>query len=75
MVCDSLQGKDEMLGRSICTPLVKLNPEMDQTPRLLWHPIIQKGQRAGEALIAAELILKDKVCFEKLKQEELHYVG
>ncbi|KAF6728418.1 Myoferlin [Oryzias melastigma] len=53
-------GKDEMLGRSICTPLVKLSPEMDQTPRLLWHPIIQKGQRAGEALIAAELILKDK---------------
>uniref|UniRef100_A0A3P9LID1 Myoferlin n=1 Tax=Oryzias latipes TaxID=8090 RepID=A0A3P9LID1_ORYLA len=53
-------GKDEMLGRSICTPLVKLSPEMDQSPRLLWHPIIQKGQRAGEVLVAAELILKDK---------------
>lgn len=64
MVCDSLQGKDEMLGRSICTPLVKLSPEMDQSPRLFWHPIIQKGQRAGEVLVAAELILKDKVCFE-----------
>uniref|UniRef100_A0A3Q3A9Z4 Myoferlin n=1 Tax=Kryptolebias marmoratus TaxID=37003 RepID=A0A3Q3A9Z4_KRYMA len=53
-------GKDEMLGRSICSPLVKLNPGMDETPRLLWHPVIQKGQKAGEALVAAELILKDK---------------
>lgn len=60
----SAQGKDEQLGRSICTPLVKLNPSMDQIPKLLWHPIIQKGQMAGEALVAAELILKDKVCTE-----------
>lgn len=57
----SLQGKDEPLGRSVCTPLVKLHPGMDQTPKLLWYPIIQKGQKAGEALLAAELILKDKV--------------
>lgn len=41
--------------------MVKLNPGMDQTPKLLWHPIIQKGHKAGEALVAAELILKDKV--------------
>ncbi|KAI3365598.1 hypothetical protein L3Q82_010680 [Scortum barcoo] len=53
-------GKDEMLGRSVCAPLVKLNPGMDQTPKLLWHPIIQKGVKAGEALVSAELILKDK---------------
>ncbi|XP_069547483.1 myoferlin isoform X1 [Brachyistius frenatus] len=53
-------GKDELLGRSVCIPMVKLNPGMDQTPKLLWHPIIQKGQKAGEALMAAELILKDK---------------
>ncbi|XP_068440047.1 myoferlin-like isoform X2 [Clinocottus analis] len=53
-------GKDELLGRSVCAPLVKLNPGMDQTPKLLWYPIIQKGQKAGEALLAAELILKDK---------------
>ncbi|KAM3859805.1 myoferlin-like [Diretmus argenteus] len=53
-------GKDELLGRSVCTPLVKLNPGMEQKPKLLWHPIIQRGQRAGEALVAAELILKDK---------------
>uniref|UniRef100_A0A8C3B0U1 Myoferlin n=1 Tax=Cyclopterus lumpus TaxID=8103 RepID=A0A8C3B0U1_CYCLU len=55
-------GKDELLGRSVCAPLVKLTPGMDQTPKLLWYPIIQKGQKAGEALLAAELILKDKVC-------------
>ncbi|KAM8729757.1 myoferlin-like [Acanthopagrus schlegelii] len=53
-------GKDEMLGRSVCAPIVKLNPGMDQIPKLLWHPIIQKGHKAGEALVAAELILKDK---------------
>ncbi|XP_047464490.1 myoferlin isoform X3 [Mugil cephalus] len=53
-------GKDEMLGRSVCTPMIKLNPGMDETPKLLWHPIFQKGQKAGEALVAAELILNDK---------------
>ncbi|KAF7662453.1 hypothetical protein LDENG_00235470 [Lucifuga dentata] len=54
-------GKDEMLGRSVCAPLVKLNPGMDQKPKLLWHPITHKGERAGEALVAAELILKDRL--------------
>ncbi|XP_028332942.1 myoferlin-like isoform X1 [Gouania willdenowi] len=53
-------GKDELLGRTVCVPLVKLNPSMDKAPKLLWHPIIQKGQKAGEALVAAELIFKDK---------------
>ncbi|XP_056221235.1 myoferlin-like isoform X2 [Seriola aureovittata] len=53
-------GKDELLGRSVCIPMVKLNPSIDQTPKLLWHTIIQKGQKAGEALLAAELILQDK---------------
>ncbi|XP_072312686.1 myoferlin-like isoform X1 [Eucyclogobius newberryi] len=53
-------GKDEILGRSVCRPLVKLNPGIDQTPKLLWHPVLHKGLPAGEALMAAELILKDK---------------
>ncbi|XP_070708516.1 myoferlin-like [Pempheris klunzingeri] len=53
-------GKDELLGRSVCTPMVKLSPDMDKKPKLLWHPIFQKGHKAGEALVAAELILKDK---------------
>ncbi|XP_061564455.1 myoferlin-like isoform X3 [Cololabis saira] len=51
-------GKDELLGRSVLAPLVKLDPSVDQRPRLLWHPIMQRGQKAGEALVAAELILK-----------------
>ncbi|KAJ0060089.1 hypothetical protein NL108_003925 [Boleophthalmus pectinirostris] len=54
-------GKDELLGRSVCRPVVKLNPGMDQTPKLQWHPIIQKGHQAGEALMAAEIILREKV--------------
>ncbi|XP_064806910.1 myoferlin-like isoform X1 [Oncorhynchus masou masou] len=53
-------GKHELLGRSTCVPLVKLNPGMDQTPQLLWSPITHKGRRAGEVLVAAELILTDK---------------
>lgn len=40
--------------------MVKLNSNMDQIPKLMWHPIIQNGQKAGETLVAAELILKDK---------------
>ncbi|XP_031699126.1 myoferlin-like isoform X3 [Anarrhichthys ocellatus] len=73
-------GKDEMLGRSVCAPLVKLNPGMDQTPKLLWYPIIQKGQKAGEALLAAELILKDESgeldlpLFPPKKSENLYMV-
>ncbi|KAG7492728.1 hypothetical protein MATL_G00017920 [Megalops atlanticus] len=57
--CDQV-GKDELLGRSMCTPLVKLNPNMDVSPKLLWYPITQKGKPAGEVLVAAELLLKDK---------------
>ncbi|XP_040924277.1 myoferlin isoform X2 [Betta splendens] len=53
-------GKDELLGRTVYSPLVKLTPGTDGTPKLLWHPILQKGHKAGEALVAAELILKDK---------------
>lgn len=63
----TLQGKDEMLGRSICTPMVRINAGMDQTPKLLWHPIIQGGQNAGEVLVAAELILKDKVSLKSVR--------
>lgn len=56
----SAQGKDELLGRSICKPMVKLNSNMDQMPKLTWHPVIHNGQKAGETLVAAELILKSK---------------
>uniref|UniRef100_A0A674AUE7 Myoferlin n=1 Tax=Salmo trutta TaxID=8032 RepID=A0A674AUE7_SALTR len=45
--------KDQVVG------VIKV-PSVTQTPKLLWSPITQKDQRAGEVLVAAELILKDK---------------
>uniref|UniRef100_A0A8C0ZXP6 C2 domain-containing protein n=1 Tax=Castor canadensis TaxID=51338 RepID=A0A8C0ZXP6_CASCN len=54
-------GKDEFLGRSICSPLVKLNSEMDITPKLLWHPVMNGDKACGDVLVTAELILRDKV--------------
>ncbi|XP_043568406.1 myoferlin isoform X1 [Chiloscyllium plagiosum] len=53
-------GKDEFLGRCTCPPMVKLNPETDMVPKLLWYPIINGTKKSGELLFAAELILKDK---------------
>uniref|UniRef100_A0A3Q0SXZ4 Myoferlin n=1 Tax=Amphilophus citrinellus TaxID=61819 RepID=A0A3Q0SXZ4_AMPCI len=54
-------GKDEPMGRCTCPPVVKLNPSVAVSPKLLWFPVTKKGHSAGEALLAAELILKDKV--------------
>ncbi|KAI1894356.1 hypothetical protein AGOR_G00114970 [Albula goreensis] len=60
-VYDSDQvGKDEPMGRCSCPPVVKLNPGTDVAPKLLWFPVTKKGKSAGEMLVAAELILKDK---------------
>ncbi|XP_053306934.1 myoferlin isoform X2 [Spea bombifrons] len=53
-------GKDEFLGRSTCAPMVKLNPEVDVTPKLFWHPVMNANQHCGDVLVAAELILRDK---------------
>ncbi|XP_008284661.1 myoferlin isoform X2 [Stegastes partitus] len=53
-------GIDEPMGRCTCPPLVKLNPSVDVSPKLLWFPITRKGRSAGEALLAAELLLKNK---------------
>uniref|UniRef100_A0A3Q2X570 Myoferlin like n=1 Tax=Haplochromis burtoni TaxID=8153 RepID=A0A3Q2X570_HAPBU len=53
-------GKDEAMGRCTCPPVVKLNPSGAVSPKLLWFPVTKKGRSAGEALLAAELILKDK---------------
>ncbi|XP_039509145.1 myoferlin isoform X4 [Pimephales promelas] len=53
-------GKDEMLGRSTCVPLVKLTSGEDGSPKLLWEPVMYKNAPAGEVLVAAELILKTK---------------
>lgn len=56
-----MQGKDEFLGRSICSPMVKLIPEEDIIPKLLWYPVTNNGKASGDILFAAELILRDKV--------------
>ncbi|CAG6017075.1 unnamed protein product [Menidia menidia] len=53
-------GKDEPMGRCTCPPVVKLNPSVAVTPRLLWFPVTKKGRTAGDVLLAAELLLKDK---------------
>ncbi|KAG7256565.1 hypothetical protein CRUP_015909 [Coryphaenoides rupestris] len=62
-------GKDELLGRTVFSPRVEvISSRGEKKPKLLWYPIIQKGQRAGEALLAAELLLKDKL----LPKEEMY---
>lgn len=58
----ALQGKDEPMGRCTCPPVVKLNPSSPVNTKLLWFPVTMKGRNAGQMLVAAELLLKDKVC-------------
>ncbi|ELK00906.1 Myoferlin [Pteropus alecto] len=53
-------GKDEFLGRSMCSPIVKLNSEMDITPKLLWYPVMNGDKACGDVLVTAELILRHK---------------
>ncbi|XP_069317037.1 myoferlin isoform X1 [Eulemur rufifrons] len=53
-------GKDEFLGRSIFSPLVKLHSEMDMTPKLLWYPVRNGERLCGDVLVTAELILRHK---------------
>lgn len=55
------QGKDEAMGRCTCPPVVKLNLDTVVSPKLLWFPVTKKGRNAGEMLVAAELLLKEKV--------------
>ncbi|KAM9365202.1 myoferlin isoform 2-T2 [Pholidichthys leucotaenia] len=54
-------GKDEPMGRCTCPPVVKLNPSVAVSPKLLWFSVIKKGRTAGEVLVASELLLKEKV--------------
>lgn len=58
------------MGRCTCPPVVKLNPSVAVTPKLLWFPVTKKGRNVGEVLLAAELLLKDKV--QKTLQENKH---
>ncbi|XP_028585610.2 myoferlin isoform X2 [Podarcis muralis] len=53
-------GKDEFLGRTSCCPMVKLNPDIDISPKLLWYPVMNGGKACGDVLLAAELLLSEK---------------
>nr|XP_020638558.1 myoferlin isoform X2 [Pogona vitticeps] len=53
-------GKDEFLGRTSCSPMVKLNPDIDISPKLLWYPVMNGGKACGDLLLAAELLLNEK---------------
>ncbi|KAM8924190.1 myoferlin isoform 2-T2 [Pelodytes ibericus] len=53
-------GKDEFLGRSVCTPMVKLSPGVDITPKLFWYPVMNSNKHCGDILLASELILREK---------------
>ncbi|KAI5606264.1 myoferlin [Silurus asotus] len=59
-------GKDEAMGRCTCPPVVKLNPSTPVSPKLLWFPVTLKGRSAGQMLVAAELLLKDKANVSEL---------
>ncbi|XP_012735941.2 myoferlin [Fundulus heteroclitus] len=56
-------GKDEPMGHCMCPPVVKLpskSPSVPASLKLQWFPVTKKGCSAGEVLVAAELILKEK---------------
>ncbi|XP_061795182.1 myoferlin isoform X1 [Nerophis lumbriciformis] len=53
-------GKDEHMGRCMCSPVVKVHLSGAVSPKLQWYPVTKKGRGAGDVLLAAELLLKDK---------------
>uniref|UniRef100_A0A3B3BED9 Myoferlin like n=1 Tax=Oryzias melastigma TaxID=30732 RepID=A0A3B3BED9_ORYME len=64
-------GRDEPMGRCKCPPLVNLKPNVGGgSPKLQWLPVTKKGRSAGELLLAAELLLKEK----QLNDEDLPIV-
>ena len=48
----------------MCSPIVKLNSEMDIMPKLLWYPVMNGDKACGDVLVTAELILRHKVLAE-----------
>uniref|UniRef100_A0A8C5RHE0 Myoferlin n=1 Tax=Laticauda laticaudata TaxID=8630 RepID=A0A8C5RHE0_LATLA len=61
-------GKDEFLGRTFCSPMVKLNPDIEINPKLLWYPVKNGGKVCGDVLLAAELILIIQTCIYIFQQ-------
>lgn len=62
------------MGRCTCPPVVKLNPDAAVTPKLLWFPVNRMCRGAGEMLLAAELLLKDKVKKIQNWHQRIHLV-
>ena len=60
------------MGRCTCPPIVNLNGSEAVTPKLLWFPVTKKGRSAGDLLLAAELLLKDKVNSKKVNILQLN---
>eukprot|EP00058_Branchiostoma_floridae_P024963 XP_002610453.1 hypothetical protein BRAFLDRAFT_124267 [Branchiostoma floridae] len=52
-------GSPEFLGRSVATPMVKLNTADSRSPRLAWFPVMNGTRQCGELLATFELYLAD----------------
>ncbi|XP_041424830.1 myoferlin-like [Xenopus laevis] len=52
-------GEDDFLGRSLFFPMVKLNPNLSDTPKLFWCPVTMGKRHCGDILVAAELLLQE----------------
>uniref|UniRef100_H2ZHS9 C2 domain-containing protein n=1 Tax=Ciona savignyi TaxID=51511 RepID=H2ZHS9_CIOSA len=50
----------QFMGRTSVKPIVKLDPENNQTPKLEWHNITKANYTTGNVLTAFEMILVNK---------------
>uniref|UniRef100_A0A6I8S929 C2 domain-containing protein n=1 Tax=Xenopus tropicalis TaxID=8364 RepID=A0A6I8S929_XENTR len=57
------RGKDDFLGRSLFFPMVKLDPNINEVPKLFWCPITNGNKHCGDILVAAELFLQEHVSY------------
>ncbi|XP_031752043.1 myoferlin [Xenopus tropicalis] len=53
------RGEDDFLGRSLFFPMVKLDPNVYDTPKLFWCPVTRGNRHCGDILVAAELFLQE----------------
>lgn len=57
LISQTVQGKDDFLGRTEFKPLPKMNGVEGTPCKLLWHQIIRGEDDSGEILAACELFL------------------
>ncbi|PIK51348.1 dysferlin [Apostichopus japonicus] len=70
-------GSNEFLGRTIASPIVKLDGSDQRVARLAWYQIVKKGKPAGELLASFELFLvseKSDLPFMPPMKKELYIV-